>query len=275
MGSGKFCPCGNILDSQGAHMAVCKATKIRARMRNALHTTIARTTKKFIQTSGDRNGKHVLESGEPHVKRFFPPIDPNDSDYRADIAIDSTAVGEGITLIDVTTVGTTGVTVMEKIGGPHKYKVGMAAAEGELYKKTHYENKFDLRDQGQGEDPVFIKTLCFETTGPAGPETEEVLRQLAAIRAGGDRDNAQGPGTPADEAMALRQLKQQISVSLQSWKAQSMREMRTRYALDYRPALPYVPGHNTPIPALPPLRYIGLPENNGRTLAVALPVLRT
>ena len=167
------------------------------------------------------------------------------------------------------------MTVMENIGGPDKYKVGMAAAEGELFKKTHYESRFDLSDQGQGEDPVFIKTLCFETTGPAGPETEEVLRQLAAIRAGGNRDNAEGLATTADEAMALRQLKQQISVSLQSWRAQCMREMRTRYALDYRPALPYVPGHNTPIPALPPLRYIGLPANNGRTLAVPLPVMPT
>jgi hypothetical protein len=93
----------------------------------------------------------------------------------------------------------------------------------------------------------------------------------------GNRDNAEGLATPADEAMALRQLKQQISVSLQSWRAQAMREMRTRYALvDYRPALPYVPGHNTPIiPALPPLRYIGLPTNNGRTLAVPLPVMPT
>jgi hypothetical protein len=256
-------------------MAVCKATKIRAKPRNALHTAIVRATKSFIQTGADRNGKHVVESGEPQVKRFFPPRDPNDSDFRADIAIDSTGAGEGITLIDVTTVGTTGMTVMENIGGPHKYKVGMAAAVGELSKKTHYESRFDLSDQGQGEDPVFLKTLCFETTGPAGPETEEVLRQLAAIRAGGNRDNAEGLATTADEAMALRQLKQQISVSLQSWRAQYMREMRTLYALDYRPALPYVPGHNTPIPALPPLRYIGLPANNGRTLAVPLPVMPT
>jgi hypothetical protein len=275
MGSGQFCPCGSILDSQGAHIAVCRATKIRAKLRNALHTAIARTTKTFLETSGDRNGKHVVESGEPHVKRFFPPTDPNDADFRADIAIDSTAMGEGITLIDVTAVGTTGITVMEKIEGPTKYKTGMAAAEGELFKKNHYENKFDLSDQGQGEDPVFIKTICFETTGPAGPETEEVLRQIASIRAGGNRDNADGPATPADEAMALRQLKQQISVSLQSWRAQAMRHMRDRYALDLRPALPYVPGHNTPIPTLPPLRYIGRPTNYGRTLAVALPVLPT
>ena len=164
---------------------------------------------------------------------------------------------------------------MEKIGGPTKYKPGMAAKEGEKFKTTHYASKFDLSDQGQGEDPVTMSTICLETTGPAGPETEDVFRQLAAIRAGGNTNNAEGPATPGEEAMALRQLKQQISVSLQSWRARTMRKMRDRYALDHAPALPYVPGHNTPIPTLPPLRYIGLPANRDRTLAVPLPVLPT
>jgi hypothetical protein len=275
MGSGKYCPCGEELDSQGAHLANCKATKIRAADRNALHSVIAKTTRRFIETSGDRNGKHFVEPGEPKIQEFFPPKDPNDANYRGDIAINSTAMGEGITIIDVTTVGTTGNTVMEKIGGPTKYKPGMAAKEGEKFKTTHYASKFDLSDQGQGEDPVTMSTICLETTGPAGPETEDVFRQLAAIRAGGNTNNAEGPATPGEEAMALRQLKQQISVSLQSWRARTMRKMRDRYALDHAPALPYVPGHNTPIPTLPPLRYIGLPANRDRTLAVPLPVLPT
>jgi hypothetical protein len=267
MGSATHCACGADIDSQGMHQHCCRVTKFRSAVRMNLHELIKKVTWNEVVTSGDKNGKHFVDHGEPLVEDFFRKRTTDAAAHRADVAIDSTAAGGGHLVIDITTTSAMSKGVLDKIG-KGQYRPGLAAREGELKKEEHYTKHYDMTQGGKRDEPTTLKTICFETHGPIGPETEKVLREIATIRAGGDEHGEQGPALQKDVETGLRQLKQKYSVSLQSWRARTMRKYRNTLVLDSRPPIPYEPGHNAPIPILPTLRYIGLPENHGRTLAV-------
>jgi hypothetical protein len=66
--------------------------------------------------------------------------------------------------------------VLKEIRRSILYGPGLAAVERKLTKRRHYEGNIDLK-QRQGDEPIDVNAIRFETTGPAGPETEDVLSE--------------------------------------------------------------------------------------------------
>ena len=272
MGNHEFCRCGDEIDGLGMHMNNCRLQQVSSAHRNDLHSKIKHTTIKTLTVGTAKNSRHTVDgSGEPAIDRFLEPKDDNDTDNRSDIAIDSSAAGGGVLIIDVTTSSPLIPETLRQVANG-TYKPGDGAKHGESRKHKHYNSRFHL-DRVRVPHPVELKTICLETTGPIGPESERVLKRIAAILAeqqeGDNNDNGDGQNTPthAEIAMQLRYLKQKYSVSLQSWRARWMRKFRTCHTLPTRPPIPQEPGDGR-LPILAPPLYVGLPDNHRRTNAV-------
>ena len=105
-----------------------------------------------------------------------------------------------------------------------------------------------------------------------GTETRKLINEIAGniAKSGGIDGEEQEDGAPLKQAidLSLRQLKQIISVSLQAWRARTVRKSIKYFTLDSRPNFPYTPGSNCSMTRPDPPAFIGLPANLGRTHAV-------
>lgn len=280
MGTRSHCACGEKIDSLGLHIHDCPVTTVRVPIRHDLHNSIKSIAKKCLQM-GTKGGGYTIEDGEPRVSDFLEPRQQrprrngsiNSSESFSDIAIQKTSADGEITtiLIDATTVAV-GADYVQKIvtKDGKTYAPGDAGNIGEDEKKEHYEKLFHL-DQ-HVLHPVQMATFSIETTGAVGTETRKLINELAVsiAKSGGIDGDEEDDGVPLKQAidLSLRQLKQIISVSLQAWRARTVRKSIKYFTLDSRPNFPYTPGSNCSMTRPDPPAFIGLPANLGRTHAV-------
>ena len=264
-GSRTSCVCGASMDTHCEHALICPATRVRARLRNTLHTILARKSKE-IAVAGSKGGGYTVETASPAVGRFLEAKEGQDTTKLfSDIATHKTGGAGHVTLADVTTTHPAADCVIEalrKSGDP--YKPGCAAEHGVTRKAAHYNAHFDLEHRLVAE-PVDLITISFETSGAIDRETEQWIRGRATDIARGT--SGMGPHeTPqsGDIALALRQIYQKYSVSLQAWKARAVVHTVKHFSLDSRPTYPYVPGSNCRLLQPEPPAFIGLPINRGR-----------
>lgn len=264
-GSRISCVCGACMDSLCEHALVCPATKVRAKLRNNLHSSYVRESRK-VAILGGKGGDYTVETGSPAVGRFLQAKDGRDTTKLfSDIATLKNGGAGHVILADITTTHPSADYVTEdfrKRGVP--YRPGMAAEIGVTRKAAHYSEHFHT-DQRVVAETVEMVTLSFETSGAVDSKTEQWIRERAADIARGR--SGMGPhDTPQSEdtALALRQIYQRYSVSLHAWKARAVAYTVKHFSLDSRPVYPYVPGSNCSLIQPEPPAFIGLLTNRGR-----------
>ena len=280
MSTRSYCVCGEKTDSLGLHCHACSVAPVRVGLRHDLHVAIKNVGRSCL-LMGQKGGNYTVEGGEPPVSRYLQPRQQQakrngstkSSESFSDIAIHKTLDDGNVIaiLIDATSVAV-GAKYVQKIvmKDGKTYAPGDAGHIGEMEKKDHYEKLFFV-DQ-YVLHPVKMATISLETTGAMGAETKELMQELAVFiaRSGGIDGEGQGDGVPSKQAidLSLRQLKQIISVSLQAWRARTVRKSIKYFTLDSRPNFPYTPGSNCSMTRPDPPAFIGLPANLGRTHAV-------
>ena len=143
-----------------------------------------------------------------------------------------------------------------------QYKPGHSAELAEQRKVKEVEDRFQMDSNPQ----VTFIPFGMETTGALGPSavaySSKVAKALAA--------KADGNDSGRSYAYKLRQIKQNLSVSLQGIRAKSIMYFLKNLSLDNKPNMP-LPRHtllkNFPQNLEPPA-YIGLPYNTNRRFAV-------
>jgi hypothetical protein len=262
MGSRTHCVCAAETDKFGEHGTVCRLGEVRSAIRIDLHGDL-----KYGQWRSLRNNlgdiDYSVEDGEQHVSNYYEPKTAANGDLRSDICINNNATNED-TVIDITTTSAIGKgfkTWMAQNG--KTYLPGVAGEYGEWKKGAHYDSKFHLDQRTEGSKKARLKTMCWETNGAVGPETKAMLREIATMTA--EAHDARGDGPPRKSSVDLnqRQLTQKASVTIQNWRARSVRRQISKSTLDARPTIPRGIGDG-PIPALDPPAHRGLPLNRRR-----------
>ena len=281
MGTRTHCACGDKIDTLGLHIHECPLAPVRVGIRHDLHSSMKNVARKCL-LMGAKGGGYTVEDGEPPVSQYLEPrsqrtirngTTTKSSESFSDIALHKTSADGEVTviLVDATTVAAGADYVQAIVTKEGKtYAPGDAGDIGEATKKEHYENLFYV-DQPVLH-PVQLSTFSIETTGALGTGTKKLLGELAVYIAknGGIDGGEQGDGAPSKQAigLSLRQLKQIISVSLQAWRARTVRKSIKHFTLDSRPNFPYTPGSNCSMTRPDPPAFSGLPANLGRTHAV-------
>ena len=273
MESRTHCVCGEMTDKFGQHAHSCAAAAVRAGQRNALHSLLETKTRMILNMGRD-GGNHLVAIGKPRVDRFLTPRTAGGGQASAksfsDIEVTSTTEEGGTAILyDVTTSDTLADYVQDHIKkSENPYTPGVAGTFGEKRKEQHYNALFFTDQPVAG--PTRMETICIETTGAWGAETTRCLKEMADNITRGEQDAEQQDGTSPTEAtsMKLRQITQIFSVSLQAWRAQTVRRFIKYFTLDSRPMFPYVPGSRCAIPRPDPPAFSSPPFNRTRTHAM-------
>jgi hypothetical protein len=210
------------------------------------------------QAEAELKGK-VME-GEPKYLDYFISNKKDEYNRRADIGIEFED-DDRSDLIDVTSTSScAGINSSDYMF--NQYKPGKSAEMAEKRKVTDFDEYFQRNSNPQTN----VIPFGMETTGALGPSAVDYCSKVAKALAA----KVDGNDSGRSYAYKLRQIKQNLSVSLQGIRARSIMYFIKSLSLDKKPNLP-LPRHtelkNFPQNLDPP-EYIGLPHNTNRGFAV-------
>jgi hypothetical protein len=258
IGSRKYCLCGDELSPNGEHAMLCQ-TIYSNRFKDTIHIGMKKVLTNFLKQGEGELGAKVME-GEPKYQDYLVPVKEDEIERRADVGLQYDT-DERCDLIDVTsTSSSAGHNSSDRMF--KQYKPGHSAELAEQRKVKEVEERFRMDSNPQ----VTFIPFGMETTGALGPSavaySSKVAKALAA--------KADGNDSGRSYAYKLRQIKQNLSVSLQGIRAKSIMYFLKNLSLDNKPNMP-LPRHtllkNFPQNLEPPA-YIGLPYNTNRRFAV-------
>jgi hypothetical protein len=250
-----YCICSEKMDKLCEHPMCCKLAAVRALLRNWAHAGLGDVLRRVAEPRAAAVGlKPYRKTLEPKLRQFFAfnskaskvsvsqlkELNEHQGihvEKRADVGLMDENGGRHI-CIDVTFAA--GRNKAAQKAQKNGVKSGAAATLAEKGKAKAYAKLFDINnkpsdDMGewQGAEMWFFGV---DTAGGLGEEAMNVVNEMASWN-------------EVDDAVDKQRILEQISVKVQTLRAQQIIDTINRFSTDEKPTFPFVSGT---LPVLPP-----------------------